>query len=213
LGRWDGSANLARVYLKEGRLTDAVAALERAGRAEPPAPRWLAAWLGALTDKQNGYLDQAVARLESIVDAPAPDLAARGFDFRRDYEVLIELGQTLFERAKAERNDPAARTVGLEAARRRFEQVLQLDSENLAAHYNLALILTQLGDLEGAGRHRVLHEKYRPDDNARDRAITAERRRNAAADAAAQSIVIYPLHRPGAPELTESPPATSMRSH
>jgi hypothetical protein len=47
-----------------------------------------------------------------------------------------------------------------------------------------------------------MHERYRPDDNARDRAVTAARRRDPAADHAAQALVIYPLQRLGAPELT-----------
>jgi hypothetical protein len=50
-----------------------------------------------------------------------------------------------------------------------------------------------------AAEHRRLHERYRRDDNARDRAIAAARRRDPAADHAAQAIVIYPLQRPGAP--------------
>jgi len=70
---------------------------------------------------------------------------------------------------------------------------LALDSENLTAHYNLALIYEQLGDAKLAAEHRRLHERYRPDDNARDRAIAIQRRKNPAADHAAQSIVIYSL--------------------
>jgi hypothetical protein len=73
----------------------------------------------------------------------------------------------------------------------------------MTAHYSLALIRAQLGDKEKAATHRALHEKYRPDDNARDRAVAAARRRNAAADHAAQTIVIYDLHRTAA----ATPPA------
>ena len=35
LGRADGPVNLARVYFKEGRLDDAVSALQRASKFEP----------------------------------------------------------------------------------------------------------------------------------------------------------------------------------
>jgi len=45
---------------------------------------------------------------------------------------------------------------------KRFEQVLQLDPENLTAHYNLALLQVQLEDTDRAIAHLAEHEKYRP---------------------------------------------------
>ncbi len=205
LGRWDGPVNLARVYFKEGRLNDAVAALQRAARADPPAPRWLVAWFNGLVNKQNGFLEEAIREFTSILEDRDPALAARGFDFSKDYEVINELGQTLFEYAKRQRDHPARERELLREAARRFEQTLALDPENLTAHYNLALLHAQLGDSDRALHHLQAHEKYRPDDNARDRAIHIERRRNPAADHAAQAIVIYPLQRPGAFELPKLP--------
>src|SRR5207237_7192076 len=82
-----------------------------------------------------------------------------------------------------------------------FERTLAIDPENLSAHYTLSLIYGQLGDEARAALHRREHEKYRPDDNARDRAVSIARRADAAADHAAQATIIYPLQRPGAPEL------------
>jgi tetratricopeptide (TPR) repeat protein len=49
--------------------------------------------------------------------------------------------------------------------------------------------------------HRRTHQILRPDDNARDRAARLYRELHPAANHAAQSIVIYPLHRAGAPGL------------
>jgi tetratricopeptide (TPR) repeat protein len=115
--------------------------------------------------------------------------------------VINELGQTLFERSKLERGNKAQQQEFLRQAAEQFKGTLALDSENLTAHYNLALIYHQLGDEKLAGEHQLLHERYRPDDNARDRAIAIERRRNPAADHAAQATVIYSLQRPGAPGL------------
>lgn len=200
LGRADGPLNLARVYFKEGRLDDAVAALQRAAQFDPPAPRWTTAWLNGLVNKQNGYLDKAITEFRSILEDRYPELDKRGFDFSNDYEVINELGQTLFERAKLERGDAnrAQQTVFLHQAAEQFKKTLAIDSENVTAHYNLALIYAQLGDTKLAEEHRRLHERFRPDDNARDRAIAIHRRQNAAADHAAQAIVIYPLQRPGA---------------
>ena len=202
LGRADGPINLARVYFKEGRLEDAVAALQRASLANPPAPRWLIAWLNGQVNKQNGFLDKAITEFRSILEDHSPELDRRGFDFSKDYVVIDELGQTYFERAKLERTDPARQKAFLEKAVEQFKKTLALDSEDLAAHYNLALIYSQLGDETLATNHRQLHERYRPDNNAADRAIAIARRRNPAADNAAKATVIYPLQRPGAPGLT-----------
>ena len=109
--------------------------------------------------------------------------------------MINELGQTLFERAKVERG-PAravARRRFLEQAAAQFEQTLTIDSENVTAHYALNLIYGELGDAARSAEHAALHARYKPDDNARDHAVAVHRTANAAANHAAQSIVIYPL--------------------
>jgi tetratricopeptide (TPR) repeat protein len=209
LGRPDGPLNLARVYFKEGRLDDAVAALQRAAQSDPPAPRWTVAWLNGLVNKQNGFLDKAITEFRSILEDRYPELDRRGFDFSKDYEVINELGQTLFERAKVERADKARRDSFLQQAAEQFENTLKLDSENVAAHYNLSLIYGQLGNEPRSAKHRQQHERYRQDDNARDRPVAIHRRQNPAADHAAQAIVIYSLQRPGAPGLEKAAAITA----
>ena len=198
LGRPDGPLNLARVYLAQGTVTDdAIAALERASTFDPPAPAWSVAWFTGLVNFQNGAVDEAIANFRSILDADSEEMRRRGFDFSRDVRLQNQLGLALFERAKRERG-PAraeARAERLNEARASFERALVIDPENVTAHYNLGLIYGQLGDREGAARHQELHAKYKPDDNARDRAIAAARRADAAADHAAEAIVIYDLHR------------------
>jgi tetratricopeptide (TPR) repeat protein len=202
LGRADGPMNLARVYYKEGRLDEAAGALQRAAQFDPPAPRWTRGWLHGLVHKQLGNLDESMVEFRSVLEDHYPELDRRNFDFSKDYEVINELGMALFERAKQERGaENASRRRYLEAASKQFDKTLALDPENLTAHYNLALIFDQLGDAERSRSHRLAHDRYRPDDNARDRAVSQARRRDAAADHAAQAIVIYPLQRPGAPEL------------
>jgi len=199
LGRADGPINLARVYFKEGRLEDAVSALQSAARCDPPGPRWTIAWFSGLVNKQNGFLDKAITEFRSILEDHYPELDRRGFDFSKDYEVINELGQTYVERAKMEHGDPATQTEFLQKARDEFQKTLAIDSENLTAHYNLALIYGQLGDAKKAAYHRAEHEKYRPDDNARDRAISIARRQSPAADHAAQATIIYSLNRAQTP--------------
>ena len=212
LGRPDGALNLARVYLKEGRLDEAVAALSRA--AEQGAPPWSVAWFSALVNKQNGYLDEAIEDLQALADTRFSEARARGFDFSKDYRLLNELGQTLFERAKRERGEARQerRRALLRQAEGWFLKTLEIDPENVAAHYNLALVYGQLGDRELAARHRELHMRYKPDDNARARAVAIHRRSHPAANHAAEAVVIYDLQRPGTYGLSEAPARVASRS-
>jgi len=195
LGRADGPMNLARVYFKEGRIDDAAAALRRAAAFAPPPPPWTLAWYSALVDRELGNLDDAISALKALADTRFGSARERGFDFSRDYRMLNELGRTLFERARQERGTTRSdtRLALLERAKQRFEQVLALDPENFTAHYNLALVYTQLGEPQAAQRHRELHEHYRPDDQAIERAVSLHRRNNPAANHAAEPVAIYDL--------------------
>ena len=202
LGRPEGPLNLARVFLAQGTVQDkAIAALNRAASFDPPAASWSVAWFTGLVNKQNGFLDEAIANFQSILALDDQETRSRGFDFSRDYRLLNELGQTLFERAKRERgaSQQSQRKALLEQARDMFLQALKEDPENVAAHYNLDLIFKQLDNRDRAAKHFDLYQKYRPDDNARDRAVALHRAANPPADHAAEAIVIYDLQRQGSP--------------
>jgi tetratricopeptide (TPR) repeat protein len=208
LGRYDGPLNLARVLFIEGRLDEATQALGRTAQfKEPPAPAWTVSWLSGLINRQQGHVDAAIENFKSVLEMRTAETVKRKFDFSRDYEVINELGLTLFERAKFERGDAnkATRAQFLNAAVEQFRKTLALDSENVTAHYNLALLYDQLGDATKADEHRRLHLRYKPDDNARDEAIAKARKRYPAGNFAAEIIVIYPLQRDGAPELPVGP--------
>ncbi|HJZ78517.1 MAG TPA: multiheme c-type cytochrome [Vicinamibacterales bacterium] len=193
LGRGEGPLNLARVFYKEGRLDEAADALHRAAAAG--APPWTVAWLSGLVNKENGFLDQAIDDFTRALAAGPAAGAARRFDFTLDYDVINELGQALFERAKMERGPAhaAARRSFLERAAAEFERTLTIDAENVTAHYALSLIYGELDDRARSAEHAALHARYKPDDNARDHAVAVHRLANEAANHAAQSIVIYPL--------------------
>jgi tetratricopeptide (TPR) repeat protein len=201
LGRPEGPLNLARVFLAQGTVQDkAIEALDRAAGFDPPAPSWSVAWFTGLVNKQNGYLDEAITNFRSILELDDAESRRRGLDFSRDYRLLNELGQTLFERAKQERGAARQdqRQALLEEARDAFIRALGQDPENVTAHYNLDLIYKQLGDQDRAAEHFALHQTYKVDDNARDRAVATHRAANPAADHAAEAIVIYDLQRQGA---------------
>lgn len=205
LDRPDGPLNLARVYLKEGRIDDAAAALQRAADKYPDFRPWTRAWLTALVDRENGHLDQAAATLKALLGTRFAEARERGFDFAHDFRARNMLGRTLYERARRERGTARRqrRLVLLEEARAEFDRVLTQDPENLGAHFNLALIHADLGDEVRAEAHRVLVQKYRPDDHAVERAVAMHRRRNPAADHAAEPVAVYDLQRPQAYGLGE----------
>ena len=200
LGRPEGAINLARVYLREGRLNEAADALRRAAEHPVSVAPWTITWLTGLINKQNGRLDAAIDNFRAIIDNGFPEATARGFDFSLDYRVINELGQTLFEYAKqkrGERNRDERNTLLLEAVDS-FHKTLAIDSENREAHYNLSQLYSYLGDQQLSDKHRALHARYKIDDNASDKAIALHRSRNPAADHAAEAVVIYDLQRKSA---------------
>jgi hypothetical protein len=169
-------------------------------------------WLSGVNNREQGRLEEAEANFRAVLSPPTTEMAARGFDFRKDYEVINLLGQTLFDRAKQIRGEDrqAERDVLLKDAAETLQGTLRLDSENVTAHYLLSQIYGQLNDEPRAAEHRALHARYKLDDNAGDRAIAAARQKYPAANHAAERLVIYPLHRAGAPGLdpvrvTQSP--------
>jgi tetratricopeptide (TPR) repeat protein len=204
LGQPDGPLNRARVYIEEGRVAEeAPEALRVARDFDPPAAAWSLLWFTGLVHKQNGRFDEAIASFEQILEGGFAQAQGRNFDFTRDYRLLNELGQTLYERAKQERGEDrrAERERLLSRAVELFEKALEQDPENLTAHYNLSLLHADLGDRERASEHAARHAVYKPDDNAGDRAIAAARRRYPAANHAAEAVVIYDLQRTGAYDL------------
>ncbi len=196
LGRVDGYINLSRVYLREGRLTDAAEMLSLASADESLAVPWTVTWLSAQVDEQNGFFAEAIERYQSLVDTQFTDARERGFDFSQDYRLQERLANAWFERARQLRRRPAEYTQALEQSRQVYQKVLSLDSERASAHYGLSQVFTALGEETLAGEHRRWHSVYKIDDNARDRAIAEARRKNPIADHVADDVVIYPLTVP-----------------
>ena len=216
LNRYDGPLNLARTYHAEGRLDDAVAALARAAAfTDPPAPAWTLAWLSGLVNREQGRLADAERNFRSVLYDQTTERQARGFDFSQDYEVINLLGLTLFDRARQLR-DPARRQEResqLREAVAKFHETLNIDSEDITAHYQLSLIYKELGNAEKSAKHHKLHGRYKLDDNARDLAIGLARKKYPAANHAAEAVVIYPLTRSGAPGLPAGgEPDVSLRT-
>lgn len=199
LDRYDGPMNLARVLNTEGRLDEAVEALQRADefRDVEGFPRWTWAWLSGVINAQQGYLEEAEQNLRSVLEDSTEEMQSRGFDFSLDIEVINQLGRTLFDLGIARE-----RQLGTEEVREYFEEAvmqyqktLMIDPENVSAHHNLQLLYDRLEEPELADKHRKLHEIYKPDDNAQGRAVRLAREKYPAADHAAEDVVKYSLHR------------------
>ncbi len=199
LGRYDGPLNLARVLIAEGGpqpLTDAAAAVTRAaGDHNPPAPEWTRSWLEGVISRQQGDLQAAEQAFRQVLSFHTEETRRRGFDFSRDYVVNNLLGQTVFDQAV---RLPASSADGRRKQRLReavdiFDRTLQLDSENVDAHHNLAQLYQLLGEPGKAATHRKLHDRYHQDDTARGQAVLAARQRYPAAGTAAEPVVIYDL--------------------
>ena len=196
LGRYDGPLNLGRVLFREGRLDEAVDAIHRAAQAsDPAAPPWTVAWLSGLVNREQGHLEAAVQNFRNVLQPPNEAMRSRNFDFRYDYEVINLLGQTLFDQARRLRGPANAdrRAALLKEALEQFERTIALDAENVTAHFALQQIHAQLGNTSASQRHQQSHLKYKPDDNARDRAVAAARKKYPAANKAAEAVVIYEL--------------------
>jgi len=197
LGRYDGPLNLARVQFAEGDLDGATESLQRAAAAEPPPPPWTMAWLSGEVSRQQGNLEAAETSFRSVLEDDNSERRERGFDFSRDYRVRNSLGLTLLDLAdKAEvRGQPEQALERRRQAESEFLRALEDDSENVTAHASLARLYGTLGDEEKAEYHAARQERYKMDDNAAELAKPKARRRYPAADHAAESLVIYDLHR------------------
>ncbi|WP_435006294.1 tetratricopeptide repeat protein [Tundrisphaera lichenicola] len=136
LGKVDGWVNLARVYLREGRIPDARAALEKASNHPKPVAPWVVSWLSAQIDERNGFLDEAISLYEKVLATKIP---ARGFDFSQDYDVINSLASAIYARARQEPLDSPSRREFLIKAIATYRRALAIDTENVAAHYGLGL--------------------------------------------------------------------------
>ena len=191
----DGYLNLARVYLREGRLAEAEQVLSIAAKRDDLAAPWTVTWLSAQLDEQNGFFQQAIEKYQALIDTQFTSAVERGFDFSSDYRLRERLANTWFERARQIRQQPDLYQQALQQAMQHYQVALQQDPERASSHYGIAQVYTALGNEQQAQRHLQQHSYYKVDDNARDFAIAEARRRDPVADHAAESVVIYDLIR------------------
>ena len=166
-----GWINVARVLIAEGRLPEAVAAINAARTASPPPPWWLVDWFTGLVAVENAAgpedLDRGIGAFERILE-PDNQPLSRGFDFSRDYVVRNRLADTIFRRAVIE--EGPAREQSLRRAVGEYRQTLALEPEDLDAHYGLSQCFARLaGNATSPVVERVEAIGREPFDPARPR--------------------------------------------
>ena len=136
LGRADGWVNLARVYQREGRISDALSALEKAAAHKEPAAPWVINWLTGQINASNNQLEAAVASFEAVLKTRIPE---RKFDFGLDFLVIDEMASVLYTMARPLPVKSQERKKWLTKAIAAYRRTLAIDSEDVGAHYGLGL--------------------------------------------------------------------------
>jgi tetratricopeptide (TPR) repeat protein len=135
----DGWVNVARARIQEGDMTGAEQMLRQALRIDPKLAK-THFFLGTVL-KNLGRYDEALAALR--------EAAAQ---YPRDRVVLNQIGRVLFLQREF------GRAVEV------LEQVLDVDPEDLQAHYTLMLSYQGRGDSAGVERERLLYTRFKADE-------------------------------------------------
>ncbi|HEY6911945.1 MAG TPA: tetratricopeptide repeat protein [Myxococcales bacterium] len=149
-GYADGWVNSARVLVDEGNGKAALDLLDKALALKPDLPK--AFYLEGVALKQQGRYPEA-----------AEKLAAAAAAYPRDRVVLNELGRVLYLQKK------------FEAAAAQGVKVVEIDPEDLNAHYLLTLCYQAMGNRELAEREQKLYARFKADETSQ--ALTGEARR------------------------------------
>jgi tetratricopeptide (TPR) repeat protein len=134
----DAYTNLGVVYLQWERYADAAESLKKALAMMPGDARAL--YYNALVERNQGDLDGAVADLQHVVS-----------QFPHSPDAHRELGFSYYQQHK----------YGL--ARVEYETVQGIEPDDLAAHYNLAIIYRREGDKQKAAAQAALFADEKDD--------------------------------------------------
>ncbi|MFK8013612.1 MAG: multiheme c-type cytochrome [Marinicellaceae bacterium] len=193
LGKAEGWVNLTRAYIQQGRLTEARDAINKASQIEDFRYTWQLAYFSGIIDFQNGFIEKALDEFSQVYRSEFKNAQDANFDFSKDYRFVTMYAQTVFQRSKLLKE--AEKEEYLKKSLKLFFEVLDLNPEWADAHYGLSQVYAALGDVENSQLHQSFHNKYKADDNSKDKVIAKARANNAAADHAAEAIAIYKLDK------------------
>jgi tetratricopeptide (TPR) repeat protein len=137
----DGWVNVGRARLQEGNLTGAEEVLRRALAINPRLAK-THFFLGNVL-KNDGRYDDALGHLRTAASL-----------YPRDRVVRNQLGRVLFLQRRFADAVPE------------FKKVLEIDPEDLQAHYNLMLSYQGLGQPDLAERERTLYVRFKADESS-----------------------------------------------
>jgi tetratricopeptide (TPR) repeat protein len=151
----DGWLNVARALIQEGETDAAKTYLQKADSLDSSLAR--IHFFKAMVQKADGDYDGAIASLRHVLN-----------QYPRDRVVWDQLGRVLF----LQRKYPDAIAA--------LEKTLEVDPEDLQAHYTLMLAWRGVGDTEKAAREEKLFRRFKADEASQ--AITARPRLETAED-------------------------------
>jgi tetratricopeptide (TPR) repeat protein len=140
-GYADGWVNVGRARLQEGNLAGAEHVLRRALTVNPKLAK-AHFFLGSVL-KNDGRYDEAMQHLRTAASLYPLDRVVRN-----------QLGRVLFLQRRFADAVPE------------FKKVLEIDPEDLQAHYNLMLCYQGLGQAQLAERERTLYVRFKADESA-----------------------------------------------
>jgi tetratricopeptide (TPR) repeat protein len=142
----DAFTNQAIVQISWERYDDAKANLAKALNILPGDPRAL--YYHALVERNASQVDEAIADLQAVLDK-----------YPRAKDALRELGFSLYQK----HDYPAARAA--------YERLQAVDPDDLAAHYQLAILYRRLGEKDKAAIESAKFADQKDDPNASEYAL------------------------------------------
>jgi Flp pilus assembly protein TadD len=137
----DGWVNIGRCAVQEGDMARARTVLEKALSLSPSLAR--ANFFYAKVLRSDGNYEGAASRLCSVLT-----------QYPRDRVALNDLGRVLFLERR------------YEEAVKVLQSVLEIDPEDLQAHYNLMLCYNGLGNEKLAKEHQARYMRFKADESA-----------------------------------------------
>jgi len=135
------AVNIARCAVQEGDMPRARTVLEKALALSPKLARTNFFYAKVL--RSDGNYDGAASRLRSVLA-----------QYPRDRVALNDLGRVLFLQRKY---DDAVKIL---------QSVLEIDPEDLQAHYNLMLCYNGLGNQKLANEHQARYMRFKADESS-----------------------------------------------